>query len=440
MSNLNTRWLSYSPRKLFVFAVLLTAVFITSCSPSTNASPTPLARLPFPTQPVVLPDPTDPNPTQEPEPTTVISETAVLPTTAIPTALPPTNEPATNPDDCTPNEEWPTYVVQIGDNLNKIAAWSDTTIEALMLNNCLSSSNLIFAGQVLHVPQTASPTPTATDQPTQSSSISFASFSLSHSTVERNSTLMLYWETINASVVTVWPLAFDSKTNSWLRIPVDQTYQGVPVMNLTAESGEALINILPQAQYPYRFELTASNEAGETAVVTTALIDINCYPSIALLSSSCPGPSETTTAYIQTFENGTLLWLDNTQEILLLSTHDEIFVPWTLLPPAILVEALPEPPAGLTAPAPRFAGLWDKPLFDNPDGDSPEKLSLGEIIGWAIQPEQAYEAALQIHWDNNFNGVSDTALVVSLPNSQFVSLTVLEPFAKTGPSWRYIVP
>jgi LysM repeat protein len=51
-----------------------------------------------------------------------------------------------------PGSTGQTYVVQPGDTLYSIAVRYDTTVQALMVANKLSSPNLIYVGQVLNVP------------------------------------------------------------------------------------------------------------------------------------------------------------------------------------------------------------------------------------------------------------------------------------------------
>lgn len=415
-------------RLLSVLSYLPILIFCASCASQPSAPPTAIALLDPPTLPFANAEAATAAPTAGA--TVVATETAVSTINSIPTALPPTLAPA---EACTPNSDWVAYTVKAGDSLNKIATLVNTTVEALLENNCLGSSNLIFAGQTLQIPRPIAPTPTATSEAT-AAPIALTAVHLSSLVVERDSTIRIWWEAQNASTITLWPLAYDSKTSSWSRIPSDQTYQGIPLINLDAAVGETAVYIQPHAQYPYRFELIANNDAGETAVMTTDIININCHSSIAGLALGCPSPAETTSAYLQQYENGTLLWLDAQQEILLLSTNSDQYVPWTLFPPAVLLDPLPATPDGWLPPAPRFAGLWTKFL------SNANELTVGELLGWATQPEQAYEAQMQLHWDNNYNGVSDTALLISLPNGRFVSLLLLEPYAKTGPSWQTVTP
>lgn len=70
---------------------------------------------------------------------------------------------------------WPTYRVQYGDTLFRIASATGSTVRELMTANCLRN-NRIYAGQVLYVPRpisnplTSTPTPTQTPSPTNTPS------------------------------------------------------------------------------------------------------------------------------------------------------------------------------------------------------------------------------------------------------------------------------
>ncbi len=60
---------------------------------------------------------------------------------------------------CISRVEWPTYNVQPGDTLSRLAAWAGSSVEVLAAANCLDDPGSIRIGQILHVP--AIPMPTA---------------------------------------------------------------------------------------------------------------------------------------------------------------------------------------------------------------------------------------------------------------------------------------
>ncbi len=87
-----------------------------------------------------------------------------------------TTTPTATPTPCGPPFNWPVYVVQPGDTLFSIARASGTSLQQLMLANCLASDR-IHVGQPLYVPRlppaptftlTSTPTPSPTSTPTPS--------------------------------------------------------------------------------------------------------------------------------------------------------------------------------------------------------------------------------------------------------------------------------
>ncbi len=93
---------------------------------------------------------------------------AVLAPTARPTeALSPT-QPAPVEEAAGPEEELPTYTVQSGDTLGRIAAQFEVNLQDLMAANNIDNPDLLQQGQVLIIPvgglPTVTPAPTATTQ------------------------------------------------------------------------------------------------------------------------------------------------------------------------------------------------------------------------------------------------------------------------------------
>ncbi len=93
------------------------------------------------------------------------SSTPIPAPTDTPT-LTPTFTPTPTP--CRPRFDWPVYIAQAGDTLSSIARATGTSVEQLILANCLVSDR-IYVGQLLYVPRlppTPTFTPTATHTPT----------------------------------------------------------------------------------------------------------------------------------------------------------------------------------------------------------------------------------------------------------------------------------
>jgi len=102
-------------------------------------------------------------PTRAPIPTP--SSTLTSTPTATATQIP---EPTSTPIDCVPPGGWTPYIVQPGDNLFRLSLRTNATVEQIMLANCLTGGNTIFAGQLLYLPplpRTKTPTTTPTITP-----------------------------------------------------------------------------------------------------------------------------------------------------------------------------------------------------------------------------------------------------------------------------------
>jgi len=111
-------------------------------------------------------------PTATPENTpTLISSPMKTPTltsnptfTSTPTAtLTSTSTNLPTPTQCVPKTYWFVYYVQSGDTLYSLAPATGSTVDELMMANCLSST-LIIRGQILYVPHLP-PTPTPSNTP-----------------------------------------------------------------------------------------------------------------------------------------------------------------------------------------------------------------------------------------------------------------------------------
>ncbi len=92
--------------------------------------------------------------------TMTLTATPLEPTKKAPdTAVPPTEKV------CGAPPSWPSYVIQPGDTLFSLATATGTTVNELMVANCLTDANHIIAGMTIRLPRlpvhTAPPTNTA---------------------------------------------------------------------------------------------------------------------------------------------------------------------------------------------------------------------------------------------------------------------------------------
>jgi hypothetical protein len=105
-----------------------------------------------------------------PQPTLNIppSPVFIIPTaTLLPSPIPTTTQIPPTQANCAPYTLWPVYIVVAGDTLGEIATRTGSTINQLMLANCLIDPELIYVGQTLYVPRIpATPIPAASPTPT----------------------------------------------------------------------------------------------------------------------------------------------------------------------------------------------------------------------------------------------------------------------------------
>jgi LysM repeat protein len=110
-------------------------------------------------------------PTETPTQTSTATSTSTFTPTPTYTSTPTsTSYPPPSVRPCVPRTSWPVYIVQRGDTLYALAMATGSSVNELMLANCLPDS-LIIAGQPLYVPRlpVRTPTPTITmpaDSPT----------------------------------------------------------------------------------------------------------------------------------------------------------------------------------------------------------------------------------------------------------------------------------
>lgn len=102
----------------------------------------------------------DITPTTETTPT---NEAIIQPTESIPPTNTPEPEISTGDDDlastgdCVPPSDWAPYTVVAGDTLYGLAGLSGTTVDNIVLANCLADANTLAVGQVVYLPFVADP-------------------------------------------------------------------------------------------------------------------------------------------------------------------------------------------------------------------------------------------------------------------------------------------
>ncbi len=316
---------------------------------------------------------------------TVAPSSTAAPTTPAPATQappPPGSSTATASGACTPRTDWPTYTVKPGDTLTWLAALTQSSVDALVLANCLPDTHLV-AGQLLRVPQLpATVTPTAAASP--QAPLAIYSFSVSPQDVSLNDNLMVTWNTngfkaklVQTVAQAVGPFAFDDLPPSGTRL--------VPFYG-----GHWNDFVL----YAYTGDLAT--------VVTSTVVSVRQHcPApwyFQMTTRLCPnGPAETIAAVEQEFENGWMLWLDHLPANSMLSgpTHTRlIFVfynaDWSMVPYADTWDASQHdsdptltPPAGRVQPVRGFGLVWRS------------QPGVRAKLGWALAAEQSFNTQYQ---------------------------------------------
>lgn len=150
---------------LFIVGAVVNATTLSSSSTPTSTQTTPP-----PTDIYITPSPRDTKVVMTPTSAPTNTETQTPTSTPTSTVTPTASFTVTpSPLSCTPWTHWLTYVVQSGDTLYSLAQDTGTTVEELMLANCLYD-NRIYVGQILYVPRFPIKPPTITPPETVSPS------------------------------------------------------------------------------------------------------------------------------------------------------------------------------------------------------------------------------------------------------------------------------
>ena len=203
------------------------------------------------------------------------------------------------------------------------------------------------------------------------------SFSASPDEVDAGQSVTLNWSTTNATRAV---LHQNSLSGPYAEIDV-------------APNGSIVLPIGEQERLYHMFVLMAYNAAGDAAS-SSVQVYVHCpytyffAPPADNYHWDCPtGPVSTASAAEQYFEGGRMIWIDSLQRIDVLLNDGTLYTyedTWTADQPDV------DP--GITAPAGRY-----KPVrgFGKVWGADPYIRSR---LGWAMAPEQGYQAQLQYRW------------------------------------------
>jgi hypothetical protein len=217
------------------------------------------------------------------------------------------------------------------------------------------------------------PAPTATPQWPQ-----IVSFTSDQVEVNPGENVTLRWDTTNTSRAVMQQYGPDNTSYSEIEVALD---------------GSIVLPTTSQERLYHTFVLVTYNAAGNSTSdsVTVYLRCPYAYfftPPAETYHWDCPaGPATTTDAAEQYFEGGRMIWLGTEKVIYVLLNDGGLYTyadTWTADQP----DADPSltPPAGRYKPVRGFGKVWGADPY------------IRSRLGWAMAPEQGYQAQLQYRW------------------------------------------
>ena len=331
---------------------------------------------------------------------------------------------------CTVHPDWPTYRVVRGDTLAGIAARYGLSTSALAAANCIVNVNLIYVGQVLHVP-TGSYVPPSPGypQPLPGQSRIFVDF-------QQFQTGFMIWRSDNSDIWVYTGSSSGSATRYVSRLYSllpDNPFTGAtpsglirPILGFgriwgsstsvraalgwatSAEIGYSML-YEPVSAGTFYFSLLGGRTAETRSSSSWSLAAIP-HPPVNPPPISPPSPppsggtttSVTVSAAYQLFENGFMLWRADTNRIdLFTKTYvaGYNFSQYASLPDDPVTD---QPPPGRVKPINGFGRVWGN------------FVSTRNALGWALGFEQGYQATFRYN-------PATYVTCVNLPDGHFVS-------------------
>lgn len=254
---------------------------------------------------------------------------------------------------------------------------------------------------------TATPTVSATSEPSNTPPPQVATLSpvegpinapgiqaiaASPDAVKAGETVTITWQA-NGDRAQVCPT-----TNTFMEVFSEQDCGNVPL----AGSLDYVIPPEITDNFPMiRFTLTV--EAGSPPETYTNQVDIpiKCdhtwFFSDEQLVSYCPVEPITAHSAIQTFEHGTMIWVESRGEYLIMtdrvweSGKQQLFIVHDPLDVIADTSGEIQPPDGLFAPQGGFGSIWRGDVSNTQYFEE----NIREGLGWALSPESYYEAVYQ---------------------------------------------
>ncbi|MBL8094291.1 MAG: hypothetical protein JNL73_08980 [Anaerolineales bacterium] len=271
-------------------------------------------------------------------------------------------------------------------------------------------------------------------------------FEVEPAPLERGGLATIRWSVTDATEVRIWTQTYDPKTGRWHRLSSGQTIDGwASTVVVGSAQGQHVVDIPLDSRTQVRLELDAVLADGQRVAALTEVLGFRCYPSLLGDPTRCPLAALSVPASYQRFEHGHLIWRGDTDDVFMLSEHASIYVPWLRLAGVGAGAPFGNPPTGLHAPGAPFSGLWiDRRVnAGTSEGGTPvvREMLVGEILGWAIAPEQPYVLDLQFDTDLVPDGLTQDQLLLTLPDGRLARLLLSDGLiATTGPSWGLTSP
>lgn len=261
------------------------------------------------------------------------------------------------------------------------------------------------------------------------------SFTVAPNPVERASRVTVTWNVAGASRVTLWRMQYGSKMSYWYRLRPPETTGSATGKWTTAVPHDATwqrTTAVDQPHWDFKFELEATDDVGNSMVVTSEEIRFICHPLVFDLNVTwvtCAHPAETTRAAFQPFEHGHMIWRADTGQVYVLLEHTKHGSPWRAHHPTGQAVDIGVPPDGLQAPGEHFREAWTH--LDE---------SWQSAIGWATARERAYDLTLQLSLLGGHPIAGNDDLYLSWPDGRVAHLLVdlSAQNHNAGPHWDLI--
>ncbi len=328
---------------------------------------------------------------------------------------------------CAAPADWPTYIVQRGDTLARIALRYGTSLSTLISANCIANPNLIYAGQRLRVP------PSSGGVVTIPPVVYPSDYAATYQSFERG---FMTWKAGTGEVAVFYAPSGVVANGGSVRIFSPQSYGYLPdntPVTLPQPAGTIrpifgfgkvwsnfrdvqqalgwatgsevgyLMRVYPPGASSYQMSIP-----GSTVYVTNNAL-WSFTSSIPVVVTPTPqGPVVTTTqAAYQPYQSGFMIWEANTQNVVTFYNNGTYQVyavkTYGTLPDNPVIDPTP---SGLVRPAFGFGRVWGN------------YTAVRQMIGWATANETGYNVSFRSS-TNPSTGYPQTCFVI--PDGRFVN-------------------